>query len=69
MTSPRSTSIRCSRCTSFAIISEGIYARYLQGKTLGKDFEGMKRSAGPTAQRAIDIANSSSDRRLRGTAH
>ena len=52
-----------------AIISEGIYARYLQGKTLGKDFEGMKRSAGPTAQRAIDIANSSSDRRLRGTAH
>ncbi len=52
-----------------AIISEGIYARYLQGKTLGKEFEGMKRSAGVTAQRGIDIANKSPDRHLRGTAH
>ncbi len=51
-----------------AIISEGIYARFLQGKTLGKDFEGMKRSADATAQRGIDIANRSSDRRLRATA-
>ncbi len=51
-----------------AIISEGIYARYLQGKTLGKEFEGMKRSAGATAQRGIDIANNSSNRRLRATS-
>ena len=51
-----------------AVISEGIYARYLQGKTLGKEFEGMKRSAGVTAQRGIDIANNSSNRRLRATS-
>jgi len=30
-----------------AIIAEGIYARYLQGKTLGKGFAGMTRSAAP----------------------
>jgi aminoglycoside phosphotransferase (APT) family kinase protein len=50
-----------------AVISEGIYARYLQGKTLGEGFEGMSRSAGALAQRALSIADSSSDWRLRGT--
>ncbi|MEE9281075.1 MAG: phosphotransferase family protein [Myxococcota bacterium] len=51
-----------------AIISEGIYARFLQGKTLGKDFDGMKRSTALTAQRGLDIANRSSDRRLRASS-
>jgi aminoglycoside phosphotransferase (APT) family kinase protein len=49
-----------------AVISEGIYARYLQGKTLGEGFAGMARSAGALAQRALAIADSSSDPRLRG---
>jgi aminoglycoside phosphotransferase (APT) family kinase protein len=48
-----------------AVISEGIYARYLQGKTLGHGFEGMSRAADGLAQRALAIADSSSDRRLR----
>ena len=48
-----------------AVISEGIYARYLQGKTLGEGFAGMGRSAGPLVQRALSIADASSDRRLR----
>jgi aminoglycoside phosphotransferase (APT) family kinase protein len=49
-----------------AIISEGIYARYLQGKTLGEGFEGMARAAVPLARRALAIADTSDDRRLRG---
>lgn len=49
-----------------AVISEGIYARYLQGKTLGDGFEGMTRAAAGLAQRALAIAESSADRRLRG---
>ena len=48
-----------------AVISEGIYARYLQGKTLGEGFSGMSRSAGALAQRALAIAAASTDRRLR----
>lgn len=39
-----------------AIISEGIYARYLQGKTLGEGFAGMTRPSGPLAARALAIA-------------
>jgi len=50
-----------------AVISEGIYARYLQGKTLGEGFTGMSRSAAALAQRALAIAAASTDRRLRGT--
>lgn len=49
-----------------AVISEGIYARYLQGKTLGDGFEGMQRAADGLAQRALAIADASSDRRLHG---
>ena len=49
-----------------AVISEGIYARYLQGKTLGDGFAGMTRSAAALAQRALAIADASSDTRLRG---
>ena len=48
-----------------AIISEGIYARYLQGKTLGEGFAGMTRPSGALAQRALAIAAASDDRRLR----
>jgi aminoglycoside phosphotransferase (APT) family kinase protein len=49
-----------------AVISEGIYARYLQGKTLGPGFEGMSRSAGALARRALSIADAADDRHLRG---
>jgi len=49
-----------------AVISEGIYARYLQGKTLGDGFAGMSRSAEALARRALAIADSASDSRLRG---
>jgi len=49
-----------------AVISEGIYARFLQGKTLGEGFENLGRASTSLAQRALAIADASSDRRLRG---
>ncbi|HUI27785.1 MAG TPA: phosphotransferase family protein [Candidatus Kryptonia bacterium] len=49
-----------------AIISEGIYARYLQGKTYGEGFEGMVRSTAALAQRALRIADAAADPHLRG---
>ncbi|HEX7424314.1 MAG TPA: hypothetical protein VF311_10590 [Terriglobales bacterium] len=49
-----------------AIIAEGIYARHLQGKTLGEGFEGMLRAAPALVQRALAIADASADGRLRG---
>jgi aminoglycoside phosphotransferase (APT) family kinase protein len=49
-----------------SIISEGIYARHLQGKTYGEGFEGMTRSTPALARRALRIAASARDRRLRG---
>jgi aminoglycoside phosphotransferase (APT) family kinase protein len=49
-----------------AVISEGIYARYLLGQTLGKGFEGMMRSAPALAQRALAIADAATDAHLRG---
>ena len=49
-----------------AIIAEGIFARYLQGKTLGEGFDGMQRPTASLATRALAIADASSDRRLRG---
>jgi|SRR5579862_2265196 len=49
-----------------AVISEGIYARYLQGKTLGDGFAGMGRSAEGLAHRALQIADAALDPRLRG---
>lgn len=48
-----------------AVISEGIYARYLQGKTLGEGFAGMTRAATGLAHRALAIADASSTRALR----
>ena len=52
--------------TKLAVIAEGIYARFLQGKTLGKDFEGMKRESERIAARALELAEGSGDRGLRG---
>ncbi len=49
-----------------AIISEGIYARHLQGKTLGEGFAGMGRASVALARRALAIAEAASDARLRG---
>jgi len=39
-----------------AIISEGIYARFQMGKTLGPGFESMQRAAEPLAERALTLA-------------
>jgi len=49
-----------------AVISEGIYARFLQGKTYGEGFDNMGRSSAGLARRALGIADASADRRLRG---
>jgi aminoglycoside phosphotransferase (APT) family kinase protein len=49
-----------------AIISEGIYARFIKGQTLGDDFKNTMRAAEPLAKRALEIANNSSDPKLRG---
>jgi aminoglycoside phosphotransferase (APT) family kinase protein len=47
-----------------AIISEGIYARFIQGKTLGEGFSAVR--ATPTlVARALAIASASADKRLR----
>jgi aminoglycoside phosphotransferase (APT) family kinase protein len=54
--------------TKLAVISEGIYARHLQGKTLGPGFESMRREARPLAQRAMALAAASGDPRLRGSS-
>ena len=53
--------------TKLAVISEGIYARHLQGKTLGPGFDAMRREAQPLAERALALAAASSDSRLCGT--
>jgi aminoglycoside phosphotransferase (APT) family kinase protein len=52
--------------TKLAVISEGIYARHLQGKTLGAGFDAMRREAQPLAERALALAAASADARLRG---
>ncbi len=52
--------------TKLAVISEGIYKRFSMGKTAGKGFEGLRRSTGPLARRALEIADRSDDLRLRG---
>lgn len=49
-----------------AVISEGIYARWKMGKTVGEGFDALGRAAGPLAERALAIANASSDPALRG---
>lgn len=49
-----------------AVISEGIYARWKMGKTLGEGFEDVVRAAGVLAERALAIAARSADPKLRG---
>ena len=49
-----------------AVIAEGIYARHLQGKTLGAGFEGMRRESVHVAERALELADNAADPRLRG---
>jgi aminoglycoside phosphotransferase (APT) family kinase protein len=48
-----------------AIISEGIWARHLQGKTVGEGFEGYGPQTAMLARRALAIAASSPDPALR----
>lgn len=45
--------------TKLAVISEGIYARHIQGKTLGEGFKGLKRTTLHIAERAQAIAEAS----------
>jgi aminoglycoside phosphotransferase (APT) family kinase protein len=52
--------------TKLAVIAEGIYARFLQGNTLGDDFKGMKRESEPIAARAFELAEGSQSPGLRG---
>ncbi len=47
-----------------AVISEGIYARFQMGKTLGPGFENLQRATGPLADRALAIADASQRRAL-----
>jgi len=49
-----------------AVISEGIYARYVQGKTVGKGFENLQRSSVALARRALALASGSVSPALRG---
>ncbi|MCC6381190.1 MAG: phosphotransferase family protein [Dehalococcoidia bacterium] len=51
-----------------AVITEGIYARYLKGQTVGAGFAGMERSAVKLVELALAQADRSSDLRLRGGA-
>lgn len=51
-----------------AVIVEGIYNRYLQGKTVGEGFEAYERQSEILADIALAIADASEDRRLRGEA-
>jgi aminoglycoside phosphotransferase (APT) family kinase protein len=49
-----------------AIISEGIYARFVAGQTLGDKFKGTVRHTGLLARQALAIADASADAKLRG---
>lgn len=49
-----------------AVITEGIYARYLKGQTVGEGFEGMERSSERLVELALSIADASDDPKLRG---
>jgi aminoglycoside phosphotransferase (APT) family kinase protein len=49
-----------------AVIAEGIYARFLQGKTVGEGFEGFTRASSGLARAALAVADASSLAALRG---
>lgn len=50
-----------------AIITEGIHARFLMGKTVGEGFDAVGAQVSLLAERALEIAGRSNDSRLRGT--
>ncbi len=49
-----------------AVIAEGIYARFLQGKTVGEGFERFTRSSEAIARTALAVADASPLPALRG---
>jgi aminoglycoside phosphotransferase (APT) family kinase protein len=49
-----------------AVISEGIYARWRQGKTVGEGFDKVERASVPLARRALALAEDSELPALRG---
>jgi aminoglycoside phosphotransferase (APT) family kinase protein len=49
-----------------AVISEGIHARFLMGKTVGEGFEGLGAQVAQLTERALDIALRAQDPRLGG---
>jgi aminoglycoside phosphotransferase (APT) family kinase protein len=51
-----------------AIITEGIHARFLMGKTVGEGFGIVGAQVALLAERALEIAGQSTDARLRGAA-
>jgi len=51
-----------------AVIVEGIHARYLKGETVGEGFEAFGERTVALVEDALEMANRSSDPRLRGEA-
>jgi aminoglycoside phosphotransferase (APT) family kinase protein len=51
-----------------AVIVEGIWARHLKGQTVGEGFEGYGERVVHLVNRALAVADASSDPRLRGVA-
>ena len=51
-----------------AVISEGIYARHLQGKTVGRGFENLQRTSVHLARQALALADASASPALRGAS-
>lgn len=51
-----------------AVISEGIYARHLQGKTVGSAFDNLQRASVVLARQALAVADASASSALRGAA-
>jgi len=49
-----------------AVITEGIHARFLMGKTVGVGFEVVGAQVALLTERALEIAQNSPDARLRG---
>jgi aminoglycoside phosphotransferase (APT) family kinase protein len=49
-----------------AVITEGIHARFLMGKTVGVGFEAVGAQVALLTERALEIARNSADARLRG---
>jgi aminoglycoside phosphotransferase (APT) family kinase protein len=49
-----------------AVITEGIYARYLKGQTVGEGFDNMQRSSLTLINLALSIADASENPKLRG---